>query len=114
MTQTIAFTVPLLPGRTETERRELRSCWDGERRAGLDESHRRHGITRHSVWIQSTPGGDVAVVHLEAEDLERALAGLGSSQLPFDVWFREHVRDVHGIDLAAGMTPPEQVLDYRA
>jgi hypothetical protein len=29
------------------------------------------------------------------------------------MWFRDVVRDVHGIDLAQGFAPPEQMLDYR-
>lgn len=114
MTQITAFTVSLLPGKTEVDRREMTACWHGERKAEHDESRRRKGITRHSVWIQSTPAGDVAVVLMEADDLERAFAEIGSSQEPFDLWFRQHVLDVHGIDVADGMTPPEQVLDYRA
>lgn len=36
-----------------------------------------------------------------------------TSAEPFDAWFREHARDVHGVDLAAGIPLPEQVLDFR-
>jgi hypothetical protein len=28
-------------------------------------------------------------------------------------WFREHIRDVHGIDLAESFPPPVRVLDFR-
>lgn len=58
-------------------------------------------------------GGDVAVVYLEAEDLPAAFASLGSSQEPFDRWFRDVIREVHGIELAEGFQPPELMLDYR-
>jgi hypothetical protein len=85
----------------------------GERKAEHQSSRERHGITRESVWIQQTPAGDMAVVYLEAEDLQAAFAGIGSSQEPFDSWFRDLIRDVHGIDLAQGFPPPEQMLDYR-
>ncbi len=37
-----------------------------------------------------------------------------TSEEPFDRWFRDHVREVHGVDLTAGFPPPEQILDYRA
>ena len=114
MSQTIAFTIPILPGKTETDRREMRSCWNGERAAGFAESRREHGITREAVWIQSGPAGDVAVVYLEAEDVQAAFTGLATSDEPFDRWFREYVLDVHGVDLTEGFPPPEQVLDYRA
>lgn len=113
-TQGVAFTVPLLPDMTEVDRAVMQSCWHGDRRADHDASRRRLGISRESVWVQPTSDGDVAVVLLEAEDLGAALGALGTSDLPFDKWFREHCLRVHGIDLAAGFPPPEQILDYRA
>jgi hypothetical protein len=76
-------------------------------------SRRRHGITRESVWIQPTPGNDVAVVLIEACDISRAMLALATSQEPFDSWFRDHLRAVHGLDLADGVAAPEQVLDFR-
>ena len=114
MSQTIAFIAPLLPGKTETDRREMRSCWNGERAAGHAESRRRLGITREGIWIQSGPDGDVAVVYMEAEDVAAVFAGMATSDEPFDRWFRDHVLDVHGLDVTEGFPPPEQVLDYRA
>jgi hypothetical protein len=113
VTQTVCLAVPLLPGRTDADRDAMASCWAGERRADHAASRRRHGITRESVWIQATPGGDMAVILLEARDLGAALGGIATSSEPFDVWFREHVADVHGIDLAGGVPLPEQVLDFR-
>ena len=67
-------------------------------------------VTRGGVLATSPP---IAVVYLEADDLHAAFEGLGSSEEPFDVWFRGHVRDVHGIDLAQGFPPPEQAVDFR-
>ncbi len=110
----MAFAAPLLPGKTDQDREDMLSCAQGERRAAHRASRVRHGISREAVWIQPTPMGDLAVVYLEADDLSAALAGLASSQEPFDVWFREQVREVHGIDLEDGFPPPEQVLDFRS
>lgn len=112
-TQAIAFAIPLLPGKTETDRAAMRSCGDGERAAAHHASRERHGITREGVWIQPTPDGDIAIVHLEARDIEAALTGVAASTDPFDRWFRDHCRDVHGVDLESGFPPPEQILDYR-
>ena len=111
--QSVGFAAPILPGKTDTEREAMASCAHGERQAAFAASRTRHGISREAVWIQQTPGGDVAVVYLEADDLHAAFEGLGSSEEPFDVWFRGHVRDVHGIDLAQGFPPPEQAVDFR-
>jgi hypothetical protein len=111
----VAFAAPLLPGKTEQDRNDIRSCTTGgERQAAYEASRARHGITRESVWIQPTPAGDLAVVYIEADDVQAAFAALGSSQDPFDVWFREQVRGVHEINLEDGFPPPEQILDFHA
>ena len=46
--------------------------------------------------------------------MEAAFKGMAASTDPFDVWFRDHVRDVHGINIEDGFPPPEQVMDFRA
>lgn len=92
----------------------MRSCSHGARKSEHQSSRERHGIRREAVWLQPTPAGDVAVVYLEADDLQTAFAGLGSSQEPFDRWFREMAREIHGIDLEQGFPPPEQLIDFRA
>ena len=112
--QSVAFAAPILPGRTDDDREAMRSCVEGERRAAYESSRARHGIRREAVWIQPTPAGDVAVVYMEADDMPAAFTGLGSSQDPFDRWFREMARDIHGIDLQEGFPPPEQLIDYRS
>ena len=111
---TIAFTAPLLPGMTEVDREALTSFHSGDRKDAFEESRRRAGITREAAWIQTTPTGDVAVVYMEADDLDAAFAALGQAEGAFDRWFREHVRRVHGFSLESGFHPPELVLDYRA
>jgi hypothetical protein len=111
--QTIAFAAPILPGKTQTDREAIESCARGDRQVEYQASRKRAGIERESVWIQSTPGGDVAVVLIEAPDIQAAMGSLATSEDPFDRWFRENIKDVHGIDLAEGFPPPEQVLDFR-
>ena len=110
--QSVAFAVPLLPGQTEAVRLALASCQAGARREAYQDARRRAGIIREAVWIQPGPGGDVAVVYLEADDLATAFTILGNSAEPFDRWFRGHVRQVHGIAWDQGFTAPELVLDF--
>lgn len=100
--QCVAFAVSLLPGKAEADRAALASCRDGDRKEAYEDARRRAGITREAVWIQTTPGGDVAVAYLEADDLAAAFATLGTSDAPFDRWFRDHVREVHGVALEEG------------
>ena len=37
--------------------------------------------------------------------------GLATSDDPFDQWFRELIKEVHGIDMSESGPPPELVLD---
>ena len=108
----VAFTCPLLAGQTDATRAALASCWVGARKEAYQDARRRAGIVREAVWIQHGSGRDVAVVYLEADDLATAFTILGTSPEPFDRWFRDHVRQVHGDALEAGITTPELVLDF--
>ena len=110
--QSVAFAVRLLPGQTEAVRVALASCQAGARKEAYQDARRRAGIIREAVWIQPTPGGDMAVVYLEADDLAAAFTIVGTSAEPFDRWFRGHARQVHGIAWDDGFTAPELVLDY--
>ena len=112
MPQAVAFTLPILPGKTETDRQVMSSFWSGERQADFQASRERHGIRREAAWIQSAPDGDVAIVYLEADDLDAAFHGIATSDDPFDQWFREYVLEVHGYDFTQPAPPPELVLDY--
>jgi hypothetical protein len=104
----------MLPGKTDADRAALASCGQGERKEAYEDARRRAGITREAVWIQSTPVGDVAVVFMEADDLAAAFKTIGTSDEPFDRWFRDHIREVHGVALEDGFPPPEQILDFGA
>ena len=110
--QSVAFAIPLLPGQTDADRIALASCGAGARKEAYQDARRRAGIIREQVWIQPGPDGDVAVVYLEADDLAAAFTILGTSAEPFDRWFRDHVRQVHGIAWDEGFTAPELVLDF--
>jgi hypothetical protein len=66
------------------------------------ESRRRLGISVESVWFLPTKprGGGMAVVYLEAEDPERVLRELASSDAPFDSFYSRRVRKLFDFDLA--------------
>ena len=112
--QSIGFVAPLIPGKTETDRAAMISCWRGQRRDQHQTSRRQLGLSREAIYIQSTPNGDVAIVYWEADDVEAVFKGIATSQQPFDQWFRDHIREVHGLNAEEGFPPPEQVLDFRA
>lgn len=112
--QATAFMAPLLPGKTEVDRAAMISCWRGERREAFERTRRRAGVTREAVFIQPTPNGDIVVVYVEADNIKAAFKAIAASDDPFDQWFRDHTREVHGINLEDGFPPPEQIMDFRA
>ena len=109
----IGFAVPILPGKEEQDRNGLAEI-AGPRREEWEAASKRHGVTRHAVWHQQTPDGTLAIVLLEAEDIEAAMQEMASSDDPFDEWFRQQIKEVHGIDIASDPPPQsEQLLDAR-
>ena len=96
----LAFVVQVLPGKLD-DWKEFHNQLDGLRRWDFEDQQRRVGLERHRVWLQDTPEGPVALVVQEGEEPERAHAILAASSHPFDVWFKEQVMELHGVDLIA-------------
>jgi len=94
-----AFASLILPGKQEAWRRFLQEMLEF-RQSEHEESRRRLGITRELVWLAQTRQGDVAITYLEADDPLQVLMKLAASKLPFDRWFKEQLREFHGLDLA--------------
>ena len=103
----LAIALPCLPGGAERLRALAREC-SGPRQAEFADFHRRVGLSAERWFVQQTPQGDLCIVTLEG-DPAGAMAKLGSSQRPFDVWFREAVKGVHGVDFAAPLPGPAPV-----
>ncbi len=87
----------------------------GSRQSEHEESRRRLGITRELVWLVQTRQEDTAITYMEADDPLRVLTKLAASNLPFDRWFREQIREFYGFDLAQSPLKllSEQVLEWR-
>ena len=94
-----AFSIPVLPGKEELDRRTMDEMLDA-RRDEYEAALRQAGITRQTVWHQETPDGTVAVVYVEGDDPEAGLAQFGSSDEPLNAWFREQMKEVHGVDIS--------------
>ena len=105
-----AFAVPIVSGKTD-DVKNLGKIALGERRSEHDASRKRLGMTAERAWIQTTPMGDFAIVYHEADNPEKVMPGMGSSDDPYDVWFRDNVKDIHNFDLAnpPDLPPPEEM-----
>ena len=111
----IGSAFPILPGKVE-QWKQFSQDLVGARHGEYKASRKRLGVTREVAYLQQTPQGDMAIVYIEAQNIPAVFEGLGHSQEAFDVWFREQVKEIHGVDLAqppAGPLP-EAIVDWRA
>ena len=64
-------------------------------------------MTREAVWHQKTPdGATLAIVLLEADDVEAAFGRLATSDAPFDQRFRFDPRCAHSAVLPQSLSLP--------
>ena len=94
-----AFSIPVVPGKEDVDRTTFDEML-GARREEYEVALREAGITRQVVWHQETPDGTVAVVYVEGDDPEAGVARFGSSDEPLNTWFREQMKEVHGVDIS--------------
>ena len=95
----IVLTFPILSGKVEAWRRFCQEL-SSSRRLPYEASRQRMGITRERLALVETTFGAMAVTTLEAPDVDRALGQIIASEIPFDVWYRERLQKLHGINLA--------------
>ena len=107
---TLALALPCLPGGDEKARQLAAALRD--RRAEFTDFHERVGLTAERWYLQQTPQGTLILVVLEG-DPRGAVEKLGASDHKFDRWFREQVREIHGVDFAQPLPGPvpEQVFE---
>lgn len=112
----VCVVFPVLPGKTEDARAFMREL-DTTRMAEYDRSEQAIGVTKELWFLASVPGGDALVGYVEAEDFGKAVAQFGASKEPFDVWFKDRMREVTGVDFSnipADFRPPELLSRYEA
>jgi len=94
--ETLGVAAPILPGKLGQWREmvnELRRRSDEHAR-----SMKAKGLAREDLWLQQTPFGDTVILYMEGEELATYMKKVFESDAPFDRWFAQQLRDVHGID----------------
>jgi hypothetical protein len=107
----LAFTLPMLPGGSEVLRQAAQEV-QGPRRDEYAQFKQRMGLTSEEWYIQPTSQGEMIIVYLEGDDFAHTFKTLATSQDPFDVWFKDKAKRVHGIDYNQPLAGPlpERVL----
>ena len=69
------------------------------------------GISREQVWIQHMPqqNQDFVVASYETSDPEQSFKVLATSNKPWAVKFREHLKNAHGLDITQS---PMQINEF--
>jgi hypothetical protein len=95
----IVLTFPILASKVEAWRRFCQEL-SGSRRQPYEASRQRLGITFERLAVVENAYGATSVTTLEAPDVDWALGQIIASEIPFDVWYREQLQKLHGINLA--------------
>jgi hypothetical protein len=98
MMDQVCFALPLVSGKTEAARAFMREL-EGPRKGQFTASEQRINITKESWYLQQTPNGDLLVAYMESPDFAKALSLFGQSKDEFDLWFKQQMADVTGVDL---------------
>jgi len=114
VTYRTVLTFPVLPGKTEADIRSIADRFKADP-DGYAESRRRAGVTLERAYWQHTPMGDFVVAYVESDrPASEVMAGQAQSDLDIDRFFRDKVKEVHGIDLTQPIPgpPPETVAEW--
>ena len=95
----IVLTFPILSGKVEAWRHFCQEL-SGSRQEMHESSRRQLGITRERLALMETPYGASAVTTLEAQNVGEALNQMAISDDTFDLWYREQMLELYGVNLA--------------
>ena len=107
------FVWPIAAGKEEEWRRFLQEL-GGSRSVDFGRMRRRLGIVAVGVWLQRTGRGELAVVHVQAEDPLGAASTLAGSEEGFEGWLQRKVKEFHGVDVARAGARATPKLVFRA
>jgi len=97
----LGIAVPIAPGKTAAWQSALEELL-GPRYAEYESSRKRFGLTSQTTFLQKTPMGDFALIHLTGPDVHASFHAMSSSPATWDVKWRELTLDLHGMDFAKG------------
>lgn len=94
----ICVAFPVLPGQSDAAHRFFDEL-EARRKREYAASEQRIGISKEVWYLAPLPAGPHLIAYMEAADFGRALSQFSESHDPFDLWFKERLAEVTGIDL---------------
>jgi hypothetical protein len=71
----------------------------GLRKHEFADACRRLGIVRVAAWSTEFARAEVVVLYLETSGPNQDLSLLAASQEPFDLWLKQQISTLHGLDI---------------
>jgi hypothetical protein len=103
----LILVAPILLGKTEAWRRFVQET--GElRRHEYEVSRRQLGIVAEWLWLVTIERREMAVITVMAAHPERIWAELAVSERPFDLWYRQQLVRLLGVELPS--VPPAELV----
>jgi hypothetical protein len=96
MTSIAGLAFPVLPGNEGRARNFAADVKN--RKKDFEKSSKRLKIKRHAWFLQQLPASSTVIVFFEADDVQKSLSDFGQSQDPFDVWLKDGMKAVTGVD----------------
>ena len=93
-----AAIVPLAPGQAEAWRRWTQEL-SGLRKQEFADACRRLGIVRVVAWSTEIEHAEVVILYVETSRPEQGFSLLAASEEPFDLWLKQQLSTLHGLDL---------------
>lgn len=89
--------MPVLPGKRKLLE-ELSKSLAGPKKGEFDASEKRVKVRKEDWFLQSTPQGDLCLFYGEADNWSKSLSDWGASKDPFDIWLKDQLREITGVD----------------
>lgn len=109
----MCWVTPVLPGKVEAARAFYQEM-EGPRRGELELAEQRLGISKEIVFLAELPSGPALILYMESESLDNAVSTSAASDHEFDLWYKEHLQDITGVDLNNPPPKAELISAYDA
>lgn len=107
----VAMAMPVLPGKEQVWRDYVARLSSPGVQEAYTASRRAAGMTRETVWAQHAADGSLlAVVAMEADDVDALFKTLVTSDDEFTHDFRDFLKEVHGVDITSDPLPDVTML----
>jgi hypothetical protein len=95
--QQLCIALPIQPGKMQALEDFVNTITES-RWTEYEDFQVRSNVQKVAWCLQSLPHGDEFLIYNEGDDFARLVTDFGTSTHPFDVWFRDQLEAITGLD----------------